>query len=43
MKLSGFLARRGFSYGILTPIVSEIWKESRMADNGETLIDKEST
>ena len=43
MKLSGFLARRGFSYGILAPIVSEIWKESRMADSGETLIDKEST
>ena len=43
MKLSGFLARRGFSYGTLTPIVSEIWKESRMADDGEPLIDKELT
>ena len=43
MKLSGFLARRGFSYGTLTPIVSEIWKESRMADDGETRKDKEST
>jgi len=43
LKLSGFLARRGFSYGTLTPIVSEIWKESRMADDGDTPIDKEST
>jgi Uncharacterized protein conserved in bacteria len=35
-KLGGFLARRGFSYDTLTPVVSEIWKESRMADDGET-------
>jgi len=34
-KLGGFLARRGFSYDTLNPVVSEIWKESRMADDGE--------
>jgi regulatory protein len=28
-KLSGFLARRGFSYSVITPIVSRIWKETR--------------
>ena len=36
-KLGGFLARRGFSYDTLTPVVSEIWKGSRMADDGETI------
>jgi len=40
-KLGGFLARRGFSYDILAPIVSEIWEQSRMADDGVTLIDKD--
>jgi regulatory protein len=33
-KLSGFLARRGFSYITLTPVVSEVWKETQMADAG---------
>lgn len=33
-KLGGFLARRGFSYTILTPIVSEVWKEFQAADGG---------
>jgi len=40
-KLGGFLARRGFSYDTLTPVVSEIWKESRMADDGETYKNKD--
>lgn len=40
-KLSGFLARRGFSYTNLSPVISEIWKETRMADGGETLVDKD--
>jgi len=35
-KLSGFLARRGFSYTTLSPVVSEVWKETRMADDGGT-------
>jgi len=33
-KLSGFLARRGFSYTTLAPVVSEVWKETQMADAG---------
>jgi regulatory protein len=34
LKLGGFLARRGFSYTIMTPIVSEVWKEFQAADGG---------
>ena len=33
-KLSGFLARRGFSYTTLAPVVSEVWKETQTADAG---------
>jgi regulatory protein len=40
-KLSGFLARRGFSYTTITPIVSKVWKEFQTADEGETLEDKD--
>lgn len=40
-KLSGFLARRGFSYTTLSPVVSEVWKETRTADDGGTLDDKD--
>ena len=33
-KLSGFLARRGFSYTTLAPVVSEVWQETQTADAG---------
>jgi regulatory protein len=33
-KLGGFLARRGFSYSILAPVVSEVWKELQTAGAG---------
>jgi regulatory protein len=33
-KLGGFLARRGFSYTTLAPVVSEVWKEYQTADAG---------
>ena len=33
-KLGGFLARRGFSYTTLAPVISEVWKETQMADAG---------
>ena len=33
-KLGGFLARRGFSYGTLSPVVSKVWKETQTADTG---------
>jgi regulatory protein len=40
-KLGGFLARRGFSYATLSPVVSEVWKETQTADDQETLDDKD--
>ena len=40
-KLGGFLARRGFSYSVLSPVVSEVWKEFRTADTGRTLHDED--
>lgn len=35
-KLGGFLARRGFSYSVIAPVVSEVWKEYQTADAGST-------
>lgn len=36
-KLGGFLARRGFSYNIIAPLLSEIWQEmAGTAEAGET-------
>jgi regulatory protein len=40
-KLSGFLSRRGFSYTTQSPVVSEVWKENQMADDGGTLENKD--
>jgi regulatory protein len=40
-KLSGFLARRGFSYTILSPVVSKVWKDVKTADDGGILDDKD--
>lgn len=38
-KLSGFLARRGFSYNIISPIVDQVWTEleSQSSSRGESL------
>lgn len=37
-KMGGFLGRRGFSYAIIAPVISEIWRElHQMADAGSTL------
>jgi regulatory protein len=33
-KLGGYLARRGFAYTTLAPVVSEVWKEIQTADAG---------
>jgi regulatory protein len=33
-KLGGYLARRGFSYTTLAPVVSKVWQEIQMADGG---------
>jgi regulatory protein len=40
-KLSGFLTRRGFSYSTLSPIISEVWSEIQMADDGSILENKD--
>jgi regulatory protein len=40
-KLGGFLARRGFSYATLAPVVSKVWRETQTADAGSTDIDNE--
>ena len=40
-KLGGFLARRGFSYTTLASVVSEVWKETQMADTGRISDNKE--
>jgi regulatory protein len=34
-KLAGHLGRRGFSYEVIAPVVSQIWQEERMAETGE--------
>ena len=39
-KMSGFLARRGFSYSVITPIISRLWKEIH-AEGEEHIIDNE--
>lgn len=33
-KLGGFLARRGFSYATLAPVISKVWEELQTADTG---------
>lgn len=40
-KLGGFLARRGFSYTTLAPVVSKVWKEIQTADEGKSNDDNE--
>ena len=32
-KLSGFLARRGFSYGVISPLLPQLWEEVRSEEN----------
>lgn len=38
-KLGGFLVRRGFSYEIITPLVSKIWHETQMDDNQSVILE----
>ena len=36
-KLGGFLARRGFSYEVIAPVLSEVWQEiGQTAETGDT-------
>jgi regulatory protein len=37
-KLSAFLARRGFSYGTITPVVSRIWSELHPSENQDDTV-----
>lgn len=32
-KLSGFLARRGFSYGVISPLLPQLWEEVQAEEN----------
>jgi regulatory protein len=34
LKLGGFLARRGFTYATLAPVISKVWEELQTADTG---------
>lgn len=34
-KMSGFLARRGFSYNVIAPVVDRVWAEQRSAKTTE--------
>jgi regulatory protein len=40
-KLGGFLARRGFSYSIIAPVVSQVWQEMRQTTDGRENIGNE--
>jgi regulatory protein len=41
LKLGGFLVRRGFSYTITAPVVSEVWKETQAGDAGSIFANEE--
>ena len=40
-KLAGFLQRRGFSYDVVSPVVSKVWRELQTADTGGSLEKKD--
>ncbi len=40
-KLSGFLARRGFSYSTIAPLVSQVWQEMHQTADGREKTDNE--
>jgi len=42
-KLSGYLARRGFSYSIIAPLVTKIWNETHAGANENINEDEEMT
>jgi len=41
VKLNGFLSRRGFSYSIIAPVVSQVWQEMRQTADGREKIENE--
>jgi len=40
-RLGGFLARKGFSYETIAPIISQVWEETHSSTDGENLMLKE--
>lgn len=40
-KMGGFLARRGFSYSTIAPLISQVWKEMQAENGGETSHDED--
>lgn len=40
-KLSEFLARRGFSYSVIAPIVTRLWSEAHMDDQAKNFEDED--
>jgi len=41
-KMSGFLARRGFSYGAIAPVVRTLWSEVQSGRQTKTVMENES-
>jgi regulatory protein len=37
-RLGAYLARRGFSYGTIAPVLRRVWEETHSSDNGENLM-----
>ncbi len=42
-KMSGFLGRKGFSYGVVAPVVRQVWEENQPTDQPSTNLDDEET
>lgn len=40
-RLGAFLARRGFSYGTIAPILRQVWDENHTLESSETLVSNE--
>ena len=40
-RLGGFLARRGFSYGTIAPLLRQVWEENHSSDCSENLVPTE--
>jgi regulatory protein len=41
-KLGGFLARRGFSYGTIAPVLRQVWEELNSAESDNSVVENES-
>jgi SOS response regulatory protein OraA/RecX len=41
--MAGFLARRGFNYGVAAPVVQKVWEEKNSPDEIGTLDHSDQT